>query len=152
MLFRSCDLRPLDPAAAETRLALRASVWADQVARLARLDGALALAARVPAPLDGASAASWTRERLREPRAGMATILYHSVVEEYLREDERRRFHDELQEAGARATREAPLAWLRLEPTSSLRRHSVKLTTWPGGDERLLATSGAHGAEVRLAR
>ena len=149
---RGCDLRPLDPAALETRLALRASVWADQVARLSRLDGALAVAARVPAPVDGASAASWTRERLREPRSGMATVVYHSVVEEYLPEDERRRFHDALQEAGGRTTRDAPLAWLRVEPTSSLRRHGVRLTTWPGGGERLLATSGAHGTDVRMAR
>jgi hypothetical protein len=149
---RGCDRRPLDPAASETRLALRASVWADQVPRLARLEGALTLAERVPATVDSASAADWTREQLREPRPGVATVVYHSVVEEYLSGEERRCFWDALAEAGARATRQAPLAWLRVEPISSARRHGVTLTMWPGGDERLLATSGAHGTDVRLAR
>ncbi len=149
---RGCDRRPQDPTAPETRLALRASVWADQVARFARLEGALTLAGRVPASLDSASAAAWTSEQLREPRPGVATVVYHSVVEEYLPEEERGRFRGALAEAGARATHEAPLAWLRVEPISSLRRHGVTLTTWPGGEERLLATSGAHGSDVRIAR
>ena len=52
-----------------------------------------------------------------------------------------------IESAGSRATPDAPLAWLRMEPAASLAE--VRLTTWPGGSERLLATSDFHGRDVR---
>ncbi len=145
---RGCERRPLDPADPETGLSLRASVWADQTARLARLAGALELARRVPALVDGGSLADWVPAQLARPRPGLATVVYHSVVIEYLSAAVRRAFESALAEAGSRATREAPLAWLRLEPVSRVRGHGVTLTAWPGGRERVLALSGAHGAGV----
>ena len=146
---RGCDRRPLDPGDPETRLALSASLWADQTERFARLDGALELAARVPARVEGASLSDWLPRQLANPGPGLATVVYHSVVIEYLAADVRRAFEAELADAGRRATPEAPLAWLRLEPISRVRSHGVTLTTWPGARERVLATSGAHGADVR---
>jgi hypothetical protein len=47
------------------------------------------------------------------------------------------------QRAAAAASAEAPLAWLRLEPAQG--RFEVRLTLWPGGDDRLLATATGHG-------
>ena len=44
---------------------------------------------------------------------------------------------------------DSPLAWVRLEPTPATRGYAVTLTTWPGGEGRVVATSGAHGSEVR---
>jgi hypothetical protein len=146
---RGCDLRPLDPASPEDRLALRASVWADQEARFARLSGALALAARVPATVDAASVDAWIPGRLGETRSGTVAVVYHSVVDEYLPDDVRQTFHRAMAEAGARATPEAPLAWVRVEPADAVRQHAVTLTLWPGGDTRQLALSGAHGTNVR---
>ena len=148
---RGCDLGPIDPGSDQGRLALTASVWADQTARFARLQGALALAARVPAAVDAASLESWVPGRLAELPRGTATVVYHSVVDEYLPAEARRVFHASLEEAGARATRQAPLAWLRLEPVSAVREHGVRLVTWPGGRERLVAICGAHGSDVRRA-
>jgi hypothetical protein len=146
---RGCDPRPLDPASADDRLALRASVWADQTARFARLTGALALAAAVPATVDAASVDAWIPERLREARPGTVAVVYHSFVEEYLSDDARRAFHGAMAEAGARATADAPLAWVRVEPADAVRRHAVTLTLWPDGATRRLALSGAHGSHVR---
>jgi hypothetical protein len=146
---RGCDPNPVDPATEEGRLALTASVWADQVDRFERLRGALLVAGRVPAHVDGASAPGWTALQLGEPRTGVATVVYHSIVEEYLSEQDRRAFREALEAAGARATADSPLAWLRLEPVSALRRHGLTLRTWPGGDDRVLATCGAHGQDVR---
>jgi hypothetical protein len=146
---RGCDLRPLDPTLGETRLALESSVWADQVGRFTRLRGALELAARVPVTLDAESLGDWVPRQLAERRRGVATVVYHSIVEEYLPEHVRRGFHDALAEAGARASEDATLAWLRLEPIPPTRRHGVRLTTWPGGHERLLARCGAHGTNVQ---
>jgi hypothetical protein len=49
--------------------------------------------------------------------------------------------------AGARATDSAPLARLALEPGGELAH--LRLTLWPGGEERLLAEAGYHGDPVR---
>ena len=146
---RGCDPRPLDPTSPEDQLALRASVWADQTARFARLTGALALAAAVPATVDASSVDVWVPERLRETRPGTVAVVYHSVVDEYLTDEARRTFHGALAEAGARATADAPLAWVRVEPADAVRQHAVTLTLWPGGGTQQLALSGAHGTGVR---
>jgi hypothetical protein len=146
-----CDRRPVDPTTPEGRLGLEASVWADQTARVRRLRGALELAARIPAHVDQASLDEWLPGRLAHPAEGVATVVYHSVVEEYLPADVRARFHAALEDAGGRATAGAPLAWVRLEPMTAVRHHGVTLKTWPGGQDRLLATSGAHGSGVRRA-
>jgi hypothetical protein len=146
-----CDLTPVDPTSEEGHLALAASVWADQLPRFSRLSGARDLAARVPATVDAVSLEAWLPSHLASPRAGTATVVFHSVVEEYLPDATRQEFHEVLEEAGARATSEAPLAWLHLEPRSLLRHHGVHLVTWPGRHERLVATCGAHGQEARRA-
>jgi hypothetical protein len=149
---RGCDLRPVDPTSEEGGLALRASIWADQLPRFARLRGALDLAGRVSAAVDQASVEEWLPAQLACRRSGIATVVYHSVVDEYLPDETRRAFHACLQDAGARAAADAPLAWLQLEPLTELRHHGVRLVTWPGRRERLIATCGAHGQEARCAR
>jgi len=58
----------------------------------------------------------------------------------------RERFRGAVAAAGARATEGAPVAWLRMEPGGD--RAEVRLTTWPGGEERLVATAGYHGRPV----
>jgi hypothetical protein len=53
-----------------------------------------------------------------------------------------------MEEAGERASGSAPFAWLRMEAGPGLLTE-VRLTQWPGGRERLLATAGYHGEPVR---
>jgi hypothetical protein len=146
---RGCDLNPVDPTTPEGRLTLEASLWADQVVRLGRLRGACEIAAREPATLDSASVDEWLPERLGQTRPGVTTVVYHSIVDEYLPPAVRRSFHETLARAGEQATGEAPLAWLRLEPTPATRGYAVTFTSWPAGDECVVATSGAHGTDVR---
>jgi hypothetical protein len=145
-----CDLHPLDPGLAEDRLRLMSSVWADQPERLERLRPAFDVAASVPAAVDEASAAPWLERRLATPREGVATVVFHSVVLQYLDQDERLRMFDLVEEAGARATPNAPFAWLRFESGDWRRTtsHEVRLTVWPGGEERKLAEAGPHGPPV----
>lgn len=149
---RGCDLRPIDIATTEGRLQLESSLWADQVERLARLRGAFELAARIPATVERASVAEWLPRMLAEPRVGATTVVFHSIVYEYFPEPVRLAFHQALDGAGARATSDAPLAWLRFESTPATRGYATTLTTWPGGAERVVATAGAHGADVRRPR
>jgi hypothetical protein len=146
---RGCDLHPLDALRAEDRLRLESSVWADQPHRLGRIRGAAELAGRVPARVDEASLVEWLPARLDERAQGAATVVYHSVVEEYLPPAERDAFHRLMEERGAAATARAPLGWVRLEPFPGERRHRLTLRLWPGGLERPLATCGAHGTGVR---
>ena len=146
---RGCDLRPIDIATAEGRLQLESSLWADQVARLTRLRGAFELAARLPATVERLSVEEWLPRVLAEPRRGATTVVFHSIVYEYFPEPVRLAFHQALEAAGARASSDAPLAWLRFEATPATRGYGTTLTTWPGGVERVVATAGAHGADVR---
>jgi hypothetical protein len=146
---RGCDPRPVDVTTAEGRLQLEASLWADQVVRLKRLRAAFEVAAREPASVERASVDEWLPGALAEPRPGVTTVVYHAIVYEYFSYAVRRAFHGALARAGSAATDGAPLAWLRFEATPATRSYAVTLTTWPGGEERVVATAGAHGADVR---
>ena len=65
--------------------------------------------------------------------------MFHSIFALYLTKEERARLARLLAEAGARATPEAPLAWLHLEArTLADPDAALTLTTWPGGEERTL--------------
>jgi hypothetical protein len=150
---RGCDLNPLDPANENDVLALTASVWADQTPRLGRLAGAVEVARRVPATVDRASVEEWLPARLAAPRPGQATVVFHSIVDEYLPEPVRRDVQRTIECALDRATAEAPVAWLHLEPVGRERYHAAHLTlaAAPFHERRRLAVCGAHGTGVRRA-
>jgi len=141
-----CDRNPIDATTAEGRLLLMSFVWPDQVERFARLEAAIEVARRVPAVIDRADADVWVAERLTLALPGVATVVVHSIVLQYLPRDARARFREAIQSAGAGASGASPLAWLRMEPAGE--RAELRLTTWPGGDDRVLATAGYHGHPI----
>jgi hypothetical protein len=147
---RGCDLAPLDPTSAADRLTLSSYVWADQVDRFRRLAAAFTVAERVPAVVERATASDFLARELAVPRPGVLTVVWHSVVRQYLSAAERRAVDDRLAEAGTRATPGAPLARLSLEPqqVSSGQAFLVELTTWPTGRHEVLATARGHGPPV----
>ena len=145
---RGCDLNPIDPALEESRAALLCFVWPDQADRLQLLAHAIEIARRVPAPVDRCDAVEWVRIHLADPRPGVATIVYHSVVMPYLAEEQRANLRLVIEDAGSRATADAPLAWLSMEPGAD--QAEVHLTMWPGGERRLIARSGFHGRDVKV--
>ncbi|MGD9736853.1 MAG: DUF2332 domain-containing protein [Solirubrobacterales bacterium] len=144
----ACDAAPVDASTEEGRRTLLAYVWADQRRRVERLTAALEVAAAHPVRVDEAPAAAWAAERLAEPAEGVATVVFHSVLLWYLPEDERAALLATIATAGERASAVAPLAWLRLEGPGELAE--LRLTTWPGGEERLLGRAGYHGDPVEL--
>lgn len=144
---RGCDRSPFDPGDADTRLALRSSVWADHRERLALLDAALELAREHPSPVDRADVCDWLEARLARRPEGAATVVFHSILWQYLDAGRRERLRALLGAAGTEASTSSPLAWLRMEPAGELA--SVRLTTWPGDHERVVALSGYHGRPVR---
>lgn len=143
---RACDASPLDPGSEEDRLTLKSYVWPDQTDRFVRLEGALEVAARESIEVERAGAAEWATRVLAERRPGVATVLYHSVVVQYLTAEEGTALHEAIVAAGSRATDDAPVAWLFLEPGD--KEADVRLTVWPGGQERLVARAGFHSHRV----
>ena len=146
-----CDPMPLDPAREADRLTLTSYVWADQVERFERLRGALQVAAERHVSVQALPASAFLERELAEPAPGVATVVWHSVVRQYLDADERAAVERVLAEAGARASRDAPLARLSLEPerlAHSTFRFLVELTSWPTGQSRRLAECLGHGPPV----
>jgi hypothetical protein len=140
------DVDPIDVTSAAGRLRLTAYVWPDQAGRLARLRSGLVLAAEVPANLrQETAAATLTRTALAE---GCWTVLWHSVMRQYLDPQQRAALSSRVAVLGAAATRSARFAYLHLEPWPD-RGFLVTLTTWPGGRQRVLASAAAHGIPVR---
>ena len=109
-----CDLGPLDPGDDQDRLTLTSYVWADQIERLARLRAACDLAPAVSAPVQRAAAGEWVEAQLGEPAPDAVTVVFHSIVMQYLSDAERQRLEEALQAANG------PLAWLRMEPAGDL--------------------------------
>jgi hypothetical protein len=148
---RGCDLCPLDPGSAADRTTLRAYLWPDHIARRQRLDGALRIAQSVPADVESVCAGDWLETELAQSRTGVATVVFHSIMMQYVARDERARILETLRAAGSRATTRAPLAWLRFEPVkaSSETTYRLDLTLWPGGEMQSLAVASPHGPPVR---
>jgi hypothetical protein len=141
---RGCDRDPIDARTEDGRLTLLSYVWPGQTERFTMLRAALDVARDVPVAIDRAGIPDWLARRLDEPAPGRATVVFHSIVWQYLTDDERATAEAALANAGNRATRDAPLAWLRLEPSADLTHTELRITTWPAGEERLLARCHYH--------
>ena len=145
---RGVDQLPVDLADREARLRLLSYVWADQADRVARLRGALDLAAGDPPVVDKADAADWVEAQLADLPPGATTVLYHSFVWLYLAEPTKARIRAALERAGQSATATSGLAWLSFEGEDSVEQPWLTLTLWPGGQTRRLARAHPHGRWV----
>ena len=141
---RGCDPNPLDPTTEEGRRTLLSYVWPDMRWRLELMRGALDVAARVPATIDRSGAVEWLEAELADPPSDRVTVVFHSVVMQYLPNHERERVEGLIRGAGERGAR---LAWLRMEPDTA-ERAGVWLDLWPEGRHARIARAGYHGRPV----
>jgi hypothetical protein len=140
------DLTPIDAADTAAHDGLLAYIWPDQPDRLQRTAAAMAHAAAHPVALERADAADWSEARLAAPpRHGVTRVLMHSIAWQYFSEATQGRVDAAMARAGADATREAPLAWLRFEPDGIRATAAILLTLWPGGETRALGRGDYHG-------
>jgi hypothetical protein len=145
------DLHPLDVRDPETARRLTAFVWADQRARLARLEAALEIATADPPPLEAGDGADWLERVLSiSPEPGVCRVVMHTIALQYFPPQGQARVRAHLEAVGAQATKAAPLAWLAYEaaaaPDAEGRRWAaLSLTVWPGGETRRLARGHPHG-------
>ncbi len=144
---QGCDLHPVDVSTTEGRLALTAYVWPDQVTRFERLRAALAIAVEHPPDVVRSSAADFVDAL--ETVEGTTTVLWHSVMWQYLDPAEQEHVLARLEQLGAAATATRRLVHVAAEPgrrsPGADTEFLVRVTSWPGGQERLLATLQAHG-------
>ncbi len=147
-----CDRAPIDATTHAGRLALQSYVWPDEPERIARVRHAAAVAVRHPVRVERRSAAAWLLDRLGDPRPAMLTVVWQSVVNQYLDDGER----DAIRSAFASAAGGA-LAWLTLEPPATRgegasQGFELRCRERPEGNgsgvARLLAHAGYHGPTV----
>lgn len=142
----ACDRRPVDVADPAEARRLLAYAWPDQFERVARLKAAIGLALQTGVSVEAADAVEWTRTRIR-PQAGTLTVVFHSIFMQYLPPEGRAALAEAIGQHGAEATPDAPFAWLRMEPAlPQIDNCTVRLTLWPGAEERVLANVHPHGA------
>jgi hypothetical protein len=84
--------------------------------------------------------------------AGTTTVLWHSVMWQYLHRAEQQHVEQRLEQLGGRATEQAPLVHLTLEPTrrtaDSDHEFLVVLISWPDGRRRILGRAPPHGVPL----
>ncbi|MHA6758872.1 DUF2332 domain-containing protein [Streptacidiphilus sp. PAMC 29251] len=145
---QGCDPSPIDPLSATGSLALRAYVWPDQAARHARLAGALRLAAELPVtvrPLGAAEFLAGVRTS-----TGTLTVVWHSIMRQYVPAEEWARVELELDRLAASSTPEAPFALIAFEPERVGERFRFRLSVRQGADERVvLAEASPHGVPAK---
>lgn len=138
---KGCDLNPIDPTSDEGALTLRSFVWADQLGRLALLDGAIQVASADPVQVERIDAADFVERELSQPRPGVATVVFHSVFMQYTDDASRVRILDAIERARNTATRSAPVHHLAFEPVKD--SFEVRL------DGELMGTARPHGTGIR---
>ncbi|WP_439498789.1 DUF2332 domain-containing protein [Bosea sp. (in: a-proteobacteria)] len=146
---RACDLNPLDPSKPADRARVLSYIWPDQADRLRVTEAAFDAAALMPWRVERADAAAWVEARLSEDApAGRTRMLMHTIMWQYMPDETKQRIASAMARAGAAATRERPLAWLRMEPDGTSGSAAVTLTCWPDGGERDLGRADYHGRWV----
>lgn len=145
-----CDVAPVDLTDPAQALRLKAYIWPEQAVRFARMDAAIAAAYAKKPDLVRATAADFVEAALKKPQAGGTTrVLMHSIVWQYVPEDQQARVTAAMEAAGAEASAERPLAWIALEANRTMHRHELVVRHWPGdGTPKMLGQSHAHGAWV----
>lgn len=155
---RGCDLFPIDPTTPENEIRLKGYVWADLAPHVRILAEAIEVCRHVPATVEQADGAEWLEEQLAEPRPGVATVVFHSLMRASGPPSSLDRMAATLERAAvAAATWEAPLAYLRFEapdgvifsPAQARSLVETRLSVWPDGAERVLVTSDVNGRHVK---
>ena len=147
---KGCDVAPVDLTDAEQALRLKAYIWPEHTVRFERMDAAIAEALKSPPNLVHMNAADFVEAELAKPQAaGTTRMLMHSIVWQYVPEDQKARVTAAMEAAGARATAERPLAWVSLEANRVMHIHEMVVRYWPGGEAGEIVTRAhPHGAWI----
>jgi hypothetical protein len=140
---QACDRRPVNIRKNADALRLLSYCWADQRERMERLQAAIGLAQDSPMDISAEPAAYWVGGAA--PRPGTATVLFHSIVWQYIPPGEQAKIFAVIQSHLDKATPDAPFFWLRMELHESARQFELRLWSSLKRNDRLLATVHPHG-------
>ena len=148
--LKGCDVGPVDLTDPAQALRLKAYIWPEHIIRFERMEAAIAAATQKKPDIARANAADFVEAALKKPQAkGTTRVLMHSIVWQYVPEDQQIRVTTAMEEAGAEATPDRPLAWIALEANRTVHQHELVVRYWPGGEaSKMLGRSHAHGAWV----
>ncbi|WP_428028226.1 DUF2332 domain-containing protein [Altererythrobacter sp.] len=148
--IRGCDVAPVDLSDPQQALRLKSYVWPEATHRMARIDAAIDLASETPPDVVKLDAGSFVVEALeREQESGVTRVLFHSIVWQYVPDDQQQSIRRAIEQAADSATNEKPLAWMSLETNRETFKHELVIRYWPGdGEKHLLGTAHPHGAWV----
>jgi hypothetical protein len=128
-----CDLSPLDPTHADDQLTLLAYIWPDEPHRIERMRAALSAAERERVPVAARRASEWLPEALGAGREDELTVVWHSVMRQYVE----------------------PAEWAAIEHALAARPDAVRLSMEPALDQhaqmRLAVCDPVGAPEVTLA-
>ena len=139
-----CDIKPLNPNVAVDRQRLLSYIWPDQSQRIENTERAIDLACATGRMVLQEDALSFLARRL-EPVAGATRVIYHSIMWQYLSDEDQAKGEAMIFAAGAKATPDTPLAWLRAEPDTQKGSAAITLNLWPSGETRALGRMDFHG-------
>jgi hypothetical protein len=152
---RGCDVAPVDLGDPAQALRLKAYIWPEHTVRFERMAAAIAEATKSPPDLVGMNAAEFVEAELAKPQtAGTTRVLMHSIVWQYVPENQQARVTAAMEAAGAKATVERPLAWIALEANRTVHLHELVVRYWPnpsrdhGGEPVMLGRAHPHGASI----
>ena len=139
---RGVDLNPLDAHNPDHALRLLAYLWPDQPHRADLTRAAIAAQA---ATVDRGDAIDWLENRLAQPHPGHLHLIYHTVAWQYFPAPAQARGTALIETVGARATPDAPLAWLGMENDGDVAGAALTLRLWPGDLHVSLGRADFHG-------
>jgi hypothetical protein len=142
---RGVDLNPLDPHDSNHALRLRAYLWADQAHRKALTDAAIAAHT---ATVDQGDAIKWLGTRLGHACTGEMHLIFNTIAWQYFPPDRQVTGTALIEAAGAQATPDSPVAWLRMEADADRRGASITARLWPGNHHIPLGRADFHGRWV----
>lgn len=147
---KGCDVAPVDLTDPDQALRLKAYIWPEHTVRFERMDAAIAEATKRRPDLVRMNAADFIEAELARPQeAGITRMLMHSIVWQYVPDDQKARVTAAMEAAGARATADRPLAWVALEANRVMHIHEMVVRYWPGGDAGEIVTRAhPHGAWI----
>jgi hypothetical protein len=134
---------PIDVTSEEDALLLKSFVWADQHARLDRLDRAIEALRRDPPELVGGDFVQLLRDVLTSTDGDGLTLVFQTASLGYGPPDARKRVSATLSDAG-RSRRLAYVSSGRPLDRSD-HYYGLWVTVWPGGEARVVANAGFHG-------
>ena len=141
-----CDPAPLDPGQPDDQLALLSYIWPDELHRIERMRAALSVAARDPVPIAVGRGSVWLPDVLRAARPGELTVVWHSVMRQYVDADEWAAIEGALSDAA----RSVPVARLSMEPAVDRQaRMQLSVHDPAGAPGTRLAACDDHGLPIR---